>query len=55
MKFEGVLQVAAGLKIANFKATVRTSVSFWSPDVTGNWVLVIRSFFKVTVIRIYSK
>jgi len=35
MKFEGVFQVTAGLKIANFKGTGRTSVSFWSPEVTG--------------------
>ena len=35
MKFEGVFQVTAGLKIANFKGNGRTSVSYWSPEVSG--------------------
>ncbi|CAE7255081.1 unnamed protein product, partial [Symbiodinium sp. CCMP2456] len=35
MKFEGVLQVAVGLKMGNAKGTIRTSVSYWSPDVSG--------------------
>ena len=35
MKFEGVFQVTAGLKVANFNGNGRTSVSYWSPEVSG--------------------